>query len=158
MSAEGTHQSRKAKKERKNSLLRLTEAQVALSWGALITFAALVGAIYLFQTSDIATRGREVQVLQRNLDDIKQENIELERDIAEAESLDRLQRDATRLGFTRSAPDDVEYLIIPDYPEAPEMVPTPEGALQGEPAENMAEALWIALTNSVGDLIHGKSP
>ena len=158
MTAEGSRQSRKAKKERRISLLRLTEAQVALSWGALLTLAALVGTIYLLQTSDIANRGQEVQILQRRLDDIKQQNIELERDIAEAQSLDRLQREALKLGFTRSTPRDVEYLVIPEYPEAPAAVATPEIALPGEPPENMAEALWLAITNSVGDLIHGKSP
>ena len=126
MTAEEAHRSRKAKKERKKSAFWLTEAQVALSWGALITLFALVGAIYLFQTSRIAASGRQVQILQNELDEIKQENIELERDIAEAQSLDRLQSDALKQGFTRATPGDVEYLVIPDYPESPEIMSTPE--------------------------------
>ena len=158
MSAEGVRESRKARKERRKSLFWLTEAQVALTWGVLITLLALVGAIYLFQTSRIATTGRHVQQLQNNLDEMKQENIELERDIAEAQALDRLQEDALKLGFTRSSPGDVEYLIIPDYPDAPVVTATPEAVVQGEPAENMVEALWLAIRNSVGDLIHGESP
>ncbi len=158
MSAESARPSRKAKKERKRSLIWLTEAQAALSWGALLTMAALVGAIYLFQTSGIATAGRQVQVLQGNLGKIKQENIELERDIAEAQSLDRLQRDALKLGFTRSTPGDVEYLVVPDYPQASESMAAPEPVSPGEPAENMAEALWLAIRNSIGDLIQGESP
>lgn len=158
MGAQRVTESRQAKKERKRSLFRLTEAQVALSWGALLTLAALVGAIYLFQTSRIATSGRRVQILQNELNSIKQENIELERDIAEAQSLDRLQQDALNLGFTRSAPGDVEYLVIPDYPEKPEITATPENDAEYEPAESFVEALWLSIRNSVGDLIHGKSP
>lgn len=158
MSATGAHESRKAKKERKKSILWLTEAQVALSWGVLLTLAALVGAIYLYQTSRIAESGRRVQILQNELDKTKQENIELERDIAEAQSLGRLQEDALKLGFTRASPGDVEYVVIPDYPEAPLVVTTPESNVQREPADNMVEAIWLAIQNSVGDLIHGESP
>ena len=158
MSAENLRESRRAKKERKKSLLWLTEAQAALTWGVLLTLAALVGAIYLYQTSRIATTGRQVQMLQEELDTIKQENIELERDIAEAQSLDRLQSEATKMGFILSDPSDVEYLVIPNYPPATEMTSAPESAAQAEPAESMSEALWLAIQNSIGDLIHGKSP
>ena len=158
MSAEGAREGRKAKNERKRSIFWLTEAQVALTWGALLTLAALVGAIYLFQTSRIATTGRQVQLLQNELDRKKQENIELERDIAEAQSLDRLQEGAFELGFVPAKPGDVEYLVIPDYPDAPEIEAAPESAVQSEPAENMLEALWLAIQDSIGDLIHGESP
>jgi len=158
VSATEAHQSRKAKKERKKSILWLTEAQVALSWGVLLTLAALVGAIYLYQTSRIAESGRRVQRLQIDLDDTKQRNIELERDIAEAQSLDRLQEDSLKQGFTRASPEDVEYVVIPNFPEAGPEASTPENVLQGEPAENMVEAIWLAIQNSVGDLIHGESP
>ena len=158
MSAENVRESRKAKKERRKSLFWLTEAQAALTWGVLLTLAALVGAIYLIQTSRIATTGRQVQLLQGELDTIKQENIELERDIAEAQSLDRLQNKAITMGFTRSSPSDVEYLVIPNYPPAPEMAAVPELAGPAEPAESLFEALWLAIQDSIGDLIHGESP
>ena len=158
MSAENIRKGRRAKKERRKSLFWLTEAQAALTWGVLITLAALVGAIYLFQTSRIATTGRQVQLLQEQLDTIKQENIELERDIAEAQSLERLQSEAIKLGFIRSNPSDVEYLVIPNYPPTPDMTATPESAEQAEPADSMFEALWLAIRDSIGDLIHGESP
>jgi cell division protein FtsL len=157
VSSESAGPSRKAKKERKKSLLWLTEAQAALSWGVLLTMAALVGAIYLVQTSGIATAGTQVQLLQSELGDQKQENIELERDIAEAQSLDRLQRDALKLGFTRSTPGDVEFLVVPDYPQVSELTDTSEPESLTEPAENLAEALWLAIRNSIGDLIQGES-
>ena len=99
-----------------------------------------------------------MQSLQQRLNNTKQANIELERDIAEAQSLDRLQEDALKLGFTRANPGDVEYLVVPSYPDAPEVVATPENTVQSVPAENMVEALWLAMQDSVGDLIHGESP
>ncbi len=158
MSAAEARESRKAKKERKKSVFWLTEAQLALSWGVLLTLAALVGAIYLYQTSRIAESGRRVRILQSNLDETKQENVELERDIAEAQSLNRLQEDALKLGFIPASPADVEYLVIPDYPDAPQIAPTPESAVQSEPADNLVEAIWLAIRDSIGDLIHGESP
>ena len=157
MTAENAPTSRRAKKERKKSLFWLSEAQAALSWSILLTLAALVGAIYLYQTSRIATAGRHVQILQNQLDRIKQENIELERDIAEAQALDRLQQDAVELGFARSGPSEVEYLVVPDFPPEQEIEATPAPADQVEPAENMVEALWLAIRNSIGDPIHGES-
>jgi hypothetical protein len=99
-----------------------------------------------------------VQLLQGDLDTIKRENIELERDIAEAQSLDRLQSEAIIMGFTRSNPSDVEYLIIPNYPPTADTTAAQESAEQSEPVESMLEALWLAIQNSIGDLIHGESP
>jgi len=72
VSAGDVRPSRKAKKERKRSLLWLTEAQAALSWGILLTMAALVGAIYLFQTTGIATAGYEGESTAAFLDKIRQ--------------------------------------------------------------------------------------
>jgi hypothetical protein len=157
VSAEGARESRKTKKERKRFFFWLSETQVALSWGILLGLAALVGMIYLIQTSHIAERGRLMQMLQLQLNKTKQDNIELERDIAEAQSLDRLRERAVQLGFARAAPEDVEYLVIPNYPDAPQVMSTPEGLTPGEPVESMAEAIWLAIQASVGDLIHGES-
>lgn len=90
MTAEATPGKRE-RKERRRSLVWLTEAQAALGWGALMVLAAVLGAIYLSQTSRIASVGRTVQDLQAQLDEVKRQNATFEREIAEAQSLDRLQ-------------------------------------------------------------------
>ena len=91
MTAQAAQGKQKSKKERKKKLVNLTEAQAAMSWTVLLALAFLLGAIYLFQTSQIASVGRHVQEMQNQLDEAKQANVELEQKIAEAQSLERLQ-------------------------------------------------------------------
>lgn len=156
MTAEATPGKRE-RKERRRSLVWLTEAQAALGWGALMVLAAVLGAIYLSQTSRIASVGRTVQDLQAQLDEVKRQNATFEREIAEAQSLDRLQEQARQMGFVQAGPDDVEYMVIENYPvAAPEAADEP--APRPLPVESFGEALRKLLERSIGGLTHGVSP
>lgn len=142
----------------------LTDAQVAMGWFVILALAALVGAIYLNQASDIATTGRRVQILQNNLADLRRDNAALERTIAEAQSLERLQQEAARLGFVRATPEDMEYLVVTEYPAQPTAIDTPatnavESAVSQAPpaAESFGEALYLALRASVSNMVMGQS-
>lgn len=125
----------------------LTEAQAAAGWGIVIILAALLGAIYLNQASKIATIGRRVQIEQQVLDELRVENADLERRIAEAQSLERLMAEAQRLGFVPASPNDIDYMVIPNYPSEPvastpiEIEPEPKAA----PPETMLEAIRLAI-------------
>lgn len=125
----------------------LTEAQAAAGWGIVIILAALLGAIYLNQASKIATIGRRVQIEQQLLDQIRVENADLERRIAEAQSLDRLMAEAQRLGFVPATPNDIDYMVISNYPSEPvasnliEITAEPEA----KPPETMLEAIRLAV-------------
>jgi cell division protein FtsL len=158
VSAKAARKSRKSKSEKRKSLFLLTEAQAVLTWGVILALAALVGGIYLFQTSGIASVGRQVQILRSELNEIKRVNGELEREIAEAQSLDRLQEEAVRLGFGHAQPEDVEYIVIPNYPAANLVAPASRIEPVPEPAETIQEALWISFQASIGNLIRGESP
>ena len=150
--------SRQSKKEKRRARVWLTEAQAVLSWGVILALGALLGTIYLYQASRIASVGRRVQELQNELDEIKRVNAELEREIAEGQSLERLQAEAASLGFVAARPEDIEYLVVPDYPTAINLTLTavpPEPPL---PIETMREALLTAFRNSVNDLVRGESP
>jgi hypothetical protein len=136
----------------------LTEAQAALGWGVILILAALLGAIYLNQASKIASIGRRVQQLQFDLNDLKRVNGGLERDIAQGQSLQRLDAEAVRMGFVRARPEDIEYLIVPNYPVQSDLAAPVEATPPPAPIETMQEALWLALKSSVGDLIRGESP
>lgn len=149
---------KKSKKEKRKSLLRLTEAQAALGWGVILAIAAVLGAIYLHQTSGIASVGRQVQILQNNLTEVKRVNASLEREIAEAQSLERLQKEAVRLGFQRAQPTDVEYIVIPDYPQSISLKQAPKADPPPEPLDNISEGIWTAFRASIGDLVQGNSP
>lgn len=159
--AESKRKARPKKAEKARRLLWLTEAQAALGWGVILILVALLGAIYLNQASRIATIGRRVQSLQIQVDNVKRENASREREIAQAQSLDRLQSEATRLGFRRARPNDIEYVIVPDYPVAPPAplliasAPPPPAA---EAIERIQDALWLALRASMTNLIRGEAP
>jgi len=141
----------------------LTEAQAAAGWGVILVLVALLGAIYLNQASKIAAIGRRVQTEQNDLDNVKLTNAELEREIAEAQSLERLDDEARRLGFVPSTPDDIDYIVIPNYP----VEPAPERADAGAPAdveenpvlppETFWEAVGLAIRDMGIDLTRGET-
>lgn len=154
--ADQKHPSARKAREHLRRLGWLTEAQAALGWGIILILAALLGVIYLGQSSRTATVGRRVQFLQEELDTLHRENATLERKIAAAQSLERLQQEAIRLGFTQADPDAIEYIIVENYPAStPEPVepePTPQ-----PPAETMSEALWLIVRGSITGLMRGES-
>lgn len=139
----------------------LTEAQAATGWAVIIALAAIVGAIYLLQASEIAATGRQIQIQQNDLDRLQLQNAELERQIAEAQMLERLNAEAIRLGFVPAQPGDIDYVVIPDYPVEP-LTPlgqSPE-SVQDAPKqlpESMGEALRLALRDITNELIQGQA-
>jgi hypothetical protein len=140
-------------------LLKLNEAQAALGWAVILVLVTLVATIYLIQASHIAETGRRVQVLQFELGDYKRQNSVLERQIAEAQSLSRLETAALQLGFVLATPDDIEYIIVTDYPaDAEPIVLQPTATpVPIPPIETMEEALWLALQDNITDLRRGAS-
>ncbi|MCP5101338.1 MAG: hypothetical protein GY943_37810 [Chloroflexi bacterium] len=137
----------------------LTEAQAAIGWGIVLVLAALLGTIYLRQASKIAAVGRRVQITQIELDNIKRSNSQIEQQIAEAQSLDRLQEEAIRLGFKPAQPEDIEYIIVPDYPvtsKSPTSTPL-QTAPPPIPVETMGEAIWQSVKSRIGSLIQGEA-
>ncbi len=140
---------------------RLTEAQAALGWGIILFLAALLGAIYLSQISQIASVGRTVQFLQADLVELKRENAASARQIAEAQSLSRLQEEAIRRGFTAAETDEIEYVIVPDYPADDEvstvLMATPVPTAVPIPPQTMHEAIWSSLYVRWSNLIRGES-
>ena len=145
-------------RERSLRLIKLTEAQAALGWGIILIMLALIGAIYLGQTSKIAASGRKVQDMQVELNALREENAVLERDIAQVQTLEYLRQESERLGFVSAQPYDVEYLVIPEYPPATAV--TAPTALQEplpKPAENMQEALLLAIEAAFIDLAIGEA-
>jgi len=142
-----------------NRLRALTEAQAVLGWSVILVLAALVGTIYVNQASQIATVGRRVQILQNELSDLKRENAAMERQIAEAQKLERLQAAAISLGFVPANPNDIEYIIIPDYPIEVEvddgLEPLPTAVPLSPPPETMSEAIWLSLSQHISGFVQG---
>lgn len=156
MSGSGPTPSREKRAEQFQRLAWL-EAQAPLGWAIILVLAALLGTVYLNQASRTATVGRHVQVLQAQLDELKRNNAALERDIAGAQSLERLRSEALRLGFRPAETEDVEYLIVPDYPVLVEATPAPTVIPLVKPIESVHEALWLTVTANVKNLVRGES-
>ena len=140
-------------------LLKLNEAQAALGWAVILVLFTLVATIYLIQASHLAETGRRVQVLQFELADFKRQNSFLERRIAEAQALTRLETSARQLGFVLATPDDIEYIIVPNYPAQPQpLVVQPTAAPESiPPLDRIEEALWLAVRQNITDLRRGIS-
>lgn len=137
----------------------LTEAQAVIGWGVILVLAALVGTIYVNQASQIASVGRRVQILQNELSDLKRENAARERQIADAQKLERLQAAAISLGFVPANPDDIEYIIIPNYPvevdDALLLEPLPTAVPLPPPPETMSEAILLNLRGRIRGFVQG---
>ncbi len=141
-------------------LNKLTEAQAALGWAVVLILGSLLGTIYLTQASRTATVGRRVQILQNELIELKRENAALEQKIAEAQSLDRLQSEAVRQGFVQANPDDVQFVIVEDYPIGagydPFAVIEPETAVP-VPPNSIEEALMLYFNDQINELMQGEA-
>ncbi len=134
-----------------------TEAQAAISWGILIALTAILGAIYLNQASQAAAIGRRIQILQNEFSTIKQINNELELEIAIAQELNQLESHAFALGFVKPRPEDIEYTVIPNYPNAqPTAQPAAEATVQ-PPPQTMRQVLWLLLKERVSIFTLGES-
>ena len=103
---------------------------------------------------------RRVQILQNELIDLKRENGALEQHIAEAQSLDRLQPEALRQGFIPANPEDVTFLIVPDYPVGEGYDPfavVPDATAVAPPIGTIEEALYLYFTRQVNALMRGEA-
>ncbi len=149
--------SSRQRREESKRLGQLTEAQAALGWGIALVLVALLGTIYLRQTSQIATIGRQVQLLQIDLDNVQRENGAIERKVAEGQSLDWLQAEAARMGFVPAGADDIEYLVVLDYPKTAVISTPPPSAPPPEYPSNMTEAMLWMMQASVNNLARGEA-
>lgn len=134
-----------------------TQAQLVLGWAIVLVVLSLVGAVYLNQASQIALVGRSTQLLQADLERIRQDNSEIEQQIAEAQSLDDVYARADRLGlqFVRPRPDEVDYIGIYIEPPAPPVADVPRYVDRAP--SSIGEALWLAFTQSIQQFIEGES-
>lgn len=149
---------RKIRAQLKN-LTWLGETQAALGWAVILVLAAIVGTLYVGQASRIAATGRSVQLMQRDLEDLRRENSVLEREIAEAQALEQLEARARSLGFVRARPEEIEYLIVENYPAQPTVgvQPMVTPAPLPEPADTIWQALWFSVVDSLRNMVEGEA-
>lgn len=159
MESINVRESRRKLRAQLKNLTWLGETQAALGWAVILVLAAVVGTLYVGQASRIAATGRSVQLMQRDLEDLRRENGVLEREIAEAQALGQLESRARSLGFVRAQPEEIEYIVVEDYPVQPTAAPQPAvtaGPLP-EPANTIWQALWFSVVDSLRNMVEGEA-
>ncbi len=89
---------------------------------AAVVIVAVIGALYLAQSSRTAAAGRHVQDLEGERQILEQQNAQLRAEIAALRSVPRLIREAEELGYHQARSDEVEYLIVRGISAPPEDV------------------------------------
>ncbi len=139
-------------------LSKLTEVQSTVGWGLILLIIALLGVIYLNQSSRIATVGRREMVLRDDLIEIERINADIERDIAEAQDIKRLMDEAQKMGLIVAQPGEIEYLVVPRMPAVVEYGrQESQPAVGSTPVESMSEGLWLVFESGISSLMRGES-
>ncbi len=77
--------------------------------------AIIVGTLYLSQSSQMATLGRELEDLIQTRDRLEQTNEQLRAEIAGLQGMANLQTRAQEMGFRFADRSDIEYLVVQGY-------------------------------------------
>jgi cell division protein FtsL len=137
---------------------KLTEVQAVLGWGLILLIFALLGVIYLNQSTRTAAVGRRVMIMRGELSEVKRINADLERDVADAQDISRLVDEAQKMGFVSAQSSEIEYFVIPQLPpiaeySEQESLPVNETT----PIESISEGLWLVVESGIGSLMRGES-
>jgi len=90
------------------------ERKAALGMLLILITLSLIGWLYLTQASSLTTTSFQIEHLRAELAALKQQNAQLELEIAQWETLPRIEERARELGF--APPTQVRYLPVPNYP------------------------------------------
>ncbi len=88
----------------------------------LVGVLALVGLIYLGQSSQAVVTGARVLELQAELERLQRTNAELEYEIATLTTPARLAERARALGLRPATMSQTIYIVVPDYPASSRLV------------------------------------
>lgn len=113
----------------------------------VVIFAALVAGIYLDVTARTATIGREIQLMDEQIEALKLTNADLESKLAFMNSMEEMERRARSLGFERQEKEQAIFLVVPGYvPRQHVRLAPPPG-----PVKAVAAALPSVFTESLFD-------
>jgi hypothetical protein len=76
---------------------------------------AMVAALYLDVTARAAVAGREIQELRLEITTIQRENADLETQLADLTSTERMQGRALELGYRPVQPGELDYVAVPGF-------------------------------------------
>src|SRR5512136_1942763 len=112
---------------------------------AVILFVmAMLGGLYLAVASRAGNAGRDIQALQVRQEELIRSNDELRAQLAELRSVNRLADRARDMGYDPVPPDEVEYLVVKNYPSP--VAAAPPLPVQVAPPATLVD--WLAETFS----------
>jgi hypothetical protein len=125
-----------------------TQAVAMLSI-ALLT-AAVVGGFYLAVAARAATAGRDLQSLEAQKTDLLQSNDELQAELANLRSINRLAARADALGLKPATSDQLQYMRVQSFPQDVQLKPPPRAVLPPPPPSYwQIAATWLKQTGAL---------
>lgn len=125
----------------------LFEAQSALGWGVVVVLLTLLAVVYLSHASQTIASGFHMQQLSAELKELQKENTYLEAQIAAGQSVEQLMAKAVQLGFVPSGPEEIEYLVVDNYPPTPGQ-PDVEVSTEPMASTGLLANWWGGLTHA----------
>lgn len=89
------------------------------TWVLLTSIIVLLGGIYLGLGSQAAIIGKRVLALQQQLERLGRENAQLEFEIAQLTTPERILSRAPILRLRPAKPEQIKYIVVKDYPIEP---------------------------------------
>jgi hypothetical protein len=83
----------------------------------IVIFVTLFAAVYLHISARTAEVGRQIQVMQNEIDDLDRKIEDMRSKLAVIESSDEMQKRAAGLGFKPIVMEDITFLSVPGYVE-----------------------------------------
>lgn len=118
---------------------------------------ALLGMIYLTQSSQATLTGTHALELQDRLERLRRENAQLEYEIAVLTTPDRIAERARRLGLRPATITQTLFITVRNYPVLPPKPFVPSELANPLAASSSLELLWNELLSRLGLLSNGRT-
>ena len=126
-----------------------SQTQAVAMLSITLLAAAVVGGFYLAVASRAATAGRDLQRLEARKTELLQNNDELQAQLANLRSINRLAARAVALGFQPASGDQLEYIRVDSYPQNVHLKPPPRAAVAAPPPTTLHVLLdWARQTSA----------
>jgi len=124
-----------------------SQTQAVAMLSITLLTAAVVGGFYLAVAARAATAGRDLQSLEARKTALLLDNDELQAQLANLRSINRLAARAVALGFQPATGDQLEYMRVDSYPQNIHLKPPPRAAIAPEaPTTLQVLADWLKQT------------
>ena len=127
-----------------------SQTQAVAMLSITLLTAAVVGGFYLAVAARAATAGRDLQALEARKTELLQSNDELEAQLADLRSINRLAARAQALGFQPATGDELQYMRVDSFPKDVQLKPPPRATLP-PPPPTTAQVLtdWLKQSETI---------